>query len=75
MTPNSSPPRRASRSPSRTRVHQATKLAQEFVAGGMAGAVVDVLEAVKIDEQDRQREFGGAFAAQRARTAPRMRGG
>ena len=52
---NSSPPVRASRSPGRKpRLRHQREMLQAGVAGGVAVAVVDFLEAVEIDHQERK---------------------
>ena len=54
-TANSSPPRRASVSSSRSSVLEArADLAQHLVAGVVAERVVELLEAVEVDQQQRQ---------------------
>ena len=72
-TPNSSPPRRTARS--WVVWHAAQALAdgaQQLIAGGMAERVVDGLEVVKIDEQDRRPHRAAATSAleRLARAAP-----
>jgi hypothetical protein len=51
---NSSPPRRATRSPSRTFSRSAARWRQELVADVVAEGVVHELEAVEVDEQHRE---------------------
>ena len=56
ITANSSPPRRAMKSPSRDRVAQPVgEAADQLVAGMVAERVVDVLEAVDVDAGDGER--------------------
>ena len=51
-TANSSPPSRATTSPGRTQPRsRSASTSEQLVAGGVAAAVVDVLEVVEVDEQ------------------------
>ena len=55
-TANSSPPMRATTSPGRTQPRsRSASDEQQLVAGGVAAAVVDVLEVVEVDEQHAHR--------------------
>ena len=66
---NSSPPSRATRSPARTEAQIRSVTAwSSAVAGGMAERVVDDLEVVEVDEQDR-----GDCPAARSAIVARMR--
>ena len=63
-TANSSPPRRASVSLGRvTSPKRSRDLLEQLVAGVVAEAVVDLLEAVEVDEQDGQRLAASAPSA------------
>ena len=56
---NSSPPSRATVSVSRVQaLMRCATSCSNLVAGGMAEPVVDFLEAVQVDEQQRQRQAG-----------------
>ena len=62
-TANSSPPKRATVSPGRTEAAQPLgHLDQQLVAGGVAEAVVDLLEAVEVEEQHRPTAASAATA-------------
>ncbi len=58
-TPSSSPPSAPAGRRRAARQEPAAELAQQLVAGGMAEGVVDLLEAVEVDEQEGQLSLGG----------------
>ena len=66
-TTNSSPPNRATKSSGRSisRSRSAHR-AQQLVAAGMAERVVDLLELVEVDEQQRRQLFGALLGRQQA---------
>ena len=63
---NSSPPSRASVSAGRvTMAKRLRNLLQELVAGAVAEGVVDLLEAIEVDEQHRENLLGSRGASER----------
>lgn len=65
-TTNSSPPTRATVSPARRRPREALRgVAQELVAGGVAEAVVDDLEAIEVDQDHAGAVVGSHRSIQR----------
>ena len=75
-TANSSPPSRASRSPARAPwpARRGAERCEQQVAGVVAERVVELLEAVEVDEQEAGRRGPSAIAASRRRASARRLG-